>query len=99
MEKFLATAIMLLYLALPQLRCVLPAQPLCASAGLSNLNLTIDGTAYVIAMDSAGAITPSPALPTGVSIVSTVTGSADGKVVIEYDPQLTALCLTNHKMH
>ena len=62
-----------------------------ASAGLSDLNLTIDGTAYVIAMDSAGAITPSPALPTGVSIVSTVTGSADGKVVIEYDPAVNSV--------
>ena len=49
------------------------------------------GQLHVIAMDSAGAITPSPALPTGVSIVSTVTGSADGKVVIEYDPAVNSV--------
>ena len=57
-----------------------------ASASLANLNLSINDTDYAIAMDSAGVLTPSPALPSGVSITSTVTGSTAGRVVIEYDP-------------
>ena len=65
--------------------------PFTASAGLPNLNLTIDGTAYAVAMDSAGALTASPALPSGISIVPTVTGADDGRVVIEYDPAVNNL--------
>ena len=57
-----------------------------ASASLPNLDLSINGTDYSVAMDSAGVLTPSPALPTGVTITSTVTGSTAGRVVIEYDP-------------
>ena len=57
-----------------------------ASASLPNLNLTINNTDYTVSMDSAGVLTPSPALPAGMTITSTVTGSTDGRVVIEYDP-------------
>ena len=65
--------------------------PFVASAGLSNLNLTINGTAHTIAMNSSGALASTPALPTGVSIVSTVTSSAEGRVVIEYDPAVNTV--------
>ena len=62
-----------------------------ATAGLQNLNLTINGSAHAIAMNSVGAITSTPALPTGVSIVSTVSGSVSGRVVIEYDPSVNTI--------
>ncbi len=62
-----------------------------ASASLPSLNLTIDGTLHVIAMDSAGALTSSPSLPSGVSISSTVTGSSNGRVVIEYNPAINSI--------
>ncbi len=62
-----------------------------ASASLPSLNLTIDGTSYEIAMDSAGVLTSSPSLPSGVSITSSVTGSANGRVVIEYNPAINSL--------
>ena len=65
--------------------------PFVASAGLSNLNLTINGTAHAIAMNSSGALSSTPALPTGVSIVSSVTSSAAGRVVIEYDPAVNTV--------
>ena len=62
-----------------------------ASASLPSLNLTIDGTPHVIAMDSTGALTSSPSLPSGVSISSTVTGSSNGRVVIEYNPAINSI--------
>ena len=58
-----------------------------ASASLPNLNLTIDGTNYVIGMNASGALTSSPTLPSGVTISSTVTGSSNGRVIVEYDPR------------
>ena len=65
--------------------------PFTASAGLPNLNFTVNGTAHSVAMNSAGALTTTPALPNGIAITSTVSASANGRVIIEYDPAVNNL--------
>ena len=50
-----------------------------ASAGLPNLRLSINGTAHTVAMNPAGALTITPALPSGITINSNVSGSANGR--------------------
>ena len=65
--------------------------PFMAASSLPDLNLTVDGTDYAVSMDAAGQLASTPALPTGVSIVSSVTSSAAGRVVIEYDPAVNTV--------
>ena len=62
-----------------------------AGPSMADLNLTIDDTDYTISMGPSGGVTPSPALPAGVTVTSTVTGSTAGRVVIEYDPAVHTL--------
>ena len=60
--------------------------PLMAGSSMNDLELIINETNYTISMGPSGGVTPSPSLPTGVSVTSTVTSSTLGRVVIEYDP-------------
>ena len=65
--------------------------PLTSTSSMGELSLTSDGMDYSISMGPSGGLTPSPALPTGVSVTSTVTSSTAGRVVIEYDPDVHVL--------
>ena len=60
--------------------------PLMAGSSMNDLELIINEINYTISMGPSGGVTPSPSLPTGVSVTSTVTSSTEGRVVIEYDP-------------
>ena len=60
--------------------------PLMASSSMNDLELIINEENYTISMGPSGGVTPSPSLPAGVSVISTVTSSTEGRVVIEYDP-------------
>ena len=60
--------------------------PLIAGSSMNDLELIINEENYTISMGPSGGVTPSPSLPAGVSVISTVTSSTEGRVVIEYDP-------------
>ncbi len=62
-----------------------------AAADLPSLNLTINNTIHTVTMDANGILTTAPALPNGVLINSTVTGSDSGRVIIEYDPNVNSV--------
>ena len=62
-----------------------------AAADLPSLNLTINNTIHTVTMDANGVLTTAPALPNGVLINSTVTGSDSGRVIIEYDPNVNSV--------
>ena len=73
--------------------------PFMAASSLPDLNLTIDGTDYVVSMDAAGQLASTPALPTGVSIVSSVTAQLRGELLSNTIQQSILLYLTNPRMH
>ena len=64
---------------------------LMSGSSMDDLNLTINDVNYTISMGPSGGVTPSPSLPTGVSVTSTVTSTTEGRVVIEYDPAVHTL--------